>query len=60
MNSHITLEEAVRHHRGGRLDQAERLYRQILQKEPGNGNALNLLAVMQRQRGKIDRASPRD
>jgi tetratricopeptide (TPR) repeat protein len=56
MNIHTTLEEAVRHHREGRLEQAEGLYRQILQTEPRNGNALNLLAVMQRQRGKIEDA----
>ncbi|MBW3539458.1 MAG: tetratricopeptide repeat protein [Planctomycetes bacterium] len=45
------LSEAVRQHRAGRLDDAERLYRAILRREPAHADALHLLGVTFHQRG---------
>ncbi len=44
------------HHQEGRLDQAERIYLQLLQKDPGNAEALHLLGVVAHQRGAHVRA----
>ncbi|MCH7929164.1 MAG: tetratricopeptide repeat protein [Proteobacteria bacterium] len=43
---------AFGHHRAGRLDQAERRYRRILRRDPGNPEALNMMGVAAGQRGK--------
>jgi tetratricopeptide (TPR) repeat protein len=48
--------DALRHHREGRLDEAERLYRQILKTMPRNADALHLLGVVAHQRGNHERA----
>jgi predicted O-linked N-acetylglucosamine transferase (SPINDLY family) len=40
------LQSAMVHHQAGRLDQAETAYRQYLGKQPGDGNALHLLALI--------------
>jgi tetratricopeptide (TPR) repeat protein len=40
------LESAIEHHKGGRPEDAERGYRQVLQKVPNQPDALNLLAVL--------------
>jgi tetratricopeptide (TPR) repeat protein len=45
-----SLHKAVEHHRGGRLDEAEELYRQILAVEPDNVHALHLSGVVAHQR----------
>lgn len=50
------IEEALRHHRAGRLDAAERLYRKILDAQAGNADALHYLGVVQHQRGRDDEA----
>ncbi len=50
------LAQALSHHRAGRLDQAERLYREILVKDPGQAEAWLLLGVSAGQRGTPDRA----
>ena len=50
------LTVALEHHRAGRLDCAEALYRKILQKSPGNPDALHLLGVVALERGDPDRA----
>jgi predicted O-linked N-acetylglucosamine transferase (SPINDLY family) len=47
---------AWQHHQAGRLDQAEALYRQILQYQPRHADALYLLGVLSLQTGKHDRA----
>ena len=45
------LSAAVEHHKAGRLDEAERLYREVLAGEPENPDALHLLGVLKGQRG---------
>jgi tetratricopeptide (TPR) repeat protein len=47
---------AIAHHRAGRLDQAERLYRQVLQGHPGHLEALHLLGVVAFQAGNAKAA----
>jgi tetratricopeptide (TPR) repeat protein len=54
MNSreiHDTLLAAAEHHRSGRLDQAESLYRKILSRDPKNADALHLTGLIAHQRG---------
>jgi tetratricopeptide (TPR) repeat protein len=46
-----TLAAAVAHHQAGRLQAAERLYRQILAIEPNQPDALHLLGVLVHQLG---------
>jgi protein O-GlcNAc transferase len=43
---------AVQHHRGGRLSEAESLYRQILQEDSGHADALHMLGVLAHQTGQ--------
>lgn len=50
------LEEALGHHREGRLDDAQSTYREILETEPGNADALHLLGVIALQRSRYDEA----
>jgi predicted O-linked N-acetylglucosamine transferase (SPINDLY family) len=47
---------AQRHHRAGRLAQAERAYRQILAADPGHAGSLQLLGVIAHQSGQSDAA----
>jgi tetratricopeptide (TPR) repeat protein len=47
---------ALQHHRAGNLHQAEMLYRQVLQAEPQNVNALHLLGLIAYQAGRSDLA----
>ena len=44
--------EALAHHQGGRLADAERLYRSILKAEPKHFDSLHLLGVVQAQSGR--------
>ena len=46
------LQTALQHHQAGRLSEAETLYRQILQTQPNNPDALHLLGVIAHQTGK--------
>ena len=46
MPAHALLEDAFAHHRAGRLDQAEALYRDVLLHDPDNLNALQLLGAI--------------
>jgi protein O-GlcNAc transferase len=48
------FESAMQHHRGGRLQQAERLYRQILAHQPNHAGALHFLGVIASQAGRND------
>ncbi|MGH6660917.1 MAG: tetratricopeptide repeat protein, partial [Rhodospirillales bacterium] len=43
-------------HRAGRVGDAERLYRQVLEGEPGNAEALHLLGVAALQQGRAEEA----
>lgn len=45
------LEQAIAHHRGGNMQQAEAIYRYVLGKEPGNFDATHLLGLLCHQMG---------
>src|SRR5579871_2823228 len=45
---------AVEHHHAGWLIEAERLYRQVLQSEPNNPDALHLLGLIANQKGHYE------
>jgi predicted O-linked N-acetylglucosamine transferase (SPINDLY family) len=48
------LRQAMIHHRAGRLDDAERLYREVLACQPDQAEALHLLGVLAGQQCKTD------
>jgi protein O-GlcNAc transferase len=48
------LAVAIRHHQGGRLQEAEQIYRQILQADPTHPDAYHLLGVIARDVGQCD------
>jgi len=50
----MMFNEALRHHQAGRLNEAERFYRQILAVEPRHGDSLHLLGVIAYQMGRHD------
>ncbi len=50
------LSQAVALHRAGDMDNAEKIYRDILRAEPGNPDALHLLGLVRRQRGDLGQA----
>lgn len=50
------LEDAVKYHQRGDLKQAQSLYVSVLEKDPQNANALNLLGVLYLQNAKISQA----
>ncbi len=50
------ITQALAHHQAGRLKQAEALYRQVLQGDPGHADALHLLGIIALQIGHSDRA----
>lgn len=50
------LQAAVAHHQAGRLDEAERQYRQVLAADPTQPDALHLLGVLAFQAGRPDTA----
>lgn len=50
------LREGAARHASGDLDGAARLYRRVLAQRPRDANAMNLLAVLSRQRGDLPRA----
>jgi tetratricopeptide (TPR) repeat protein len=51
------IDQALQHHRAGRLAEAEAIYRQILQVNPNHVDALHLLGVLAHQAGHHDVAS---
>jgi protein O-GlcNAc transferase len=46
------IENAIRYHRAGQLQLAENAYHRVIARQPQNGDALNLLGVLYRQRGQ--------
>jgi len=46
------IEQALEHHRRGRLAEAEACYRRVLQGQPQNIDALHFLGVIAYQRGE--------
>ncbi|MCY3729632.1 MAG: tetratricopeptide repeat protein [Nitrospira sp.] len=50
------FEEAINHHRAGRLSQAETCYRQILTQDPTHADALHLLGLVAYQQARYERA----
>ena len=50
------IDKAVALHRAGRLDEAKRLYEQILAADHANASAWHFLGVLQHQRGHSDEA----
>jgi protein O-GlcNAc transferase len=56
MTTNEALALAIDYHQKGSLTQAEQLYRQILQNDPNDANALNLLGVIAYQTGKPETA----
>ncbi len=52
----MSIDDAIRHHQAGRLREAERLYRSMLDAEPRHPDALHLLGVLLTQVGELDDA----
>lgn len=52
----MALEQGLEHHRAGRLIEAERCYKRILESNPSDAEALHLLGVTAHQRGAHARA----
>jgi protein O-GlcNAc transferase len=52
------LQQAISHHRAGRLPDAERLYRAILQTQPHHPDANHNLGLLAAQVGKFAAALP--
>ena len=51
------LENAIRIHQAGRLDEAEKIYRQILEADPGHADALHYLGVLAHQKDRQEEAA---
>ncbi len=52
-----TLAQALEHHRAGRIDQAEEIYRRILAGDPRHADSLHLLGMVEQQRGRYEIAA---
>lgn len=56
----VTIEEAlsvaVQHHQSGRLAEAEAIYRQVLDIQPDNADALHLVGLVRRRQGRHEEA----
>ncbi len=46
-----TLDQALEHHKAGRLEEAEAAYRELLAREPEHADARHLLGILSAQRG---------
>lgn len=55
-NSDAVLQNAVTHHRAGRLKEAEAVYRDIVAQHPGHPDATHLLGLMAHQKGDPEEA----
>ncbi len=56
MNIAQAIALALRRHQEGRLDEAQELYRQVLDVAPTHSTALHLLGVIAHRRGELERA----
>ncbi|HUO83220.1 MAG TPA: tetratricopeptide repeat protein [Gammaproteobacteria bacterium] len=52
------LQQAIEHHRAGRLEEAGRLYRRVLAVEPAQADALHFLGLVEHQAGRHAAAIP--
>jgi predicted O-linked N-acetylglucosamine transferase (SPINDLY family) len=50
------MDDAIAHHRAGRLDEAERRYSSIIEREPRNVQALTMLGTLHAQRADYPKA----
>ncbi len=50
------LEEAINHHRAGRLSQAETCYQKIIARDPDHADALHLLGLVAYRQGQYNQA----
>jgi len=53
----VLFEQALQRHRAGELEQAERLYRDILTRNPRHADSLNLVGEIAYQRGEFEAAA---
>ena len=53
MNIHETMKSALHHYQSGNLQEAERLFRKVLTKQPDNAEVLYLLGIIYGQLGEI-------
>jgi len=53
---HDLLNQAIQHHRAGRLNEAERLYRQILAMDSRHADSLHLLGMIAYRDGRLELA----
>ena len=51
---HETMAAAVKYHQAGQLDDAEGIYRQVIEADPNQADALHLLGVLAHQQGRHD------
>ncbi len=51
------LREGLEHHRAGRLEEAAQLYRQALEADPQNADALHLTGMLAYQEGRLEAAA---
>jgi protein O-GlcNAc transferase len=51
-----SIQVATQHHQAGRLAEAEKIYRQILARQPEDAEALYLLAIITGQKGQMESA----
>ena len=56
-SAQVCVEAALAHHRAGRLDEAESLYREALATDAANFDALHMLGVIRQQRGQSAEAA---
>jgi len=51
-----SIQTGLEHHRAGRFDEAEKVYRRILEKRPDDADALYFLGTLAAQRGRTEEA----
>jgi predicted O-linked N-acetylglucosamine transferase (SPINDLY family) len=56
MNNETSLQTALEQHQAGKLDEAERVYREILRREPENADVLHFLGILLFQKKDHDSA----